>query len=656
MLFLQLYKTLLRHSITVKYLAYFSLPIADMKYQLLLLHLIFFPVIFFPGFNAMQAQTSCQCSVASEQQFGQLIQRNDTVGINRLIISLKSNYNKNCSVNAYDMEIAYLLHQHQLDNMFLAVQQQEKFTAALPCSETLMANVYLNYAGYYSAKNDYEHLSKYAFKALETAEASDDKKHQLKAITYVVYLFTRQDQDAKNWDYIKKAEKIIVTLEDDYTAASHYNWLAFEYENKYTLTERPVLLDSAMAFAIKAKAIAGKYSDYEQLIRCFRVFEACAYHRAEPAIALANMDSALYYARLCNIPSNLASLYLSKAWDLIDLKENAAAIRWQDTSIFYAEQYQQGSPASMKIYSEAVQVYEAAGNLPKAMDAFKKYDHLKDSLFTLQRTEKINELEQRYEKTKNEKEIRELSQEKKIYLLFSVAGLFGLIAVGFFIRQQSFKSKQKIMEAEQRLNRARMNPHFFFNALSSLQSIALQENDGKALAINLSRFSHIMRETLESTYKEYITIEAEIDFLNKYLGLQKLRFPGKFSFEIHVSDNLDPIGYFIPTMILQPFVENSIEHGFTGIDYAGLITLDFNLENDRLQIKISDNGKGFASETKTGTEHISRASQIIRDRFFLLNSTLKSKAGFSIQNNTNEKGVAVVISLPLLLKQDITKI
>ena len=82
-----------------------------------------------------------------------------------------------------------------------------------------------------------------------------------------------------------------------------------------------------------------------------------------------------------------------------------------------------------------------------------------------------------------------------------------------------------------------MNPHFFFNALASLQSYALQQNDGKAIAANLSKFSHIMRETLESTYKEYVTIEQEIVFLHEYIILQQIRFPLKFQYEISVQMN-----------------------------------------------------------------------------------------------------------------------
>ncbi|MBK8310306.1 MAG: histidine kinase [Chitinophagaceae bacterium] len=183
-----------------------------------------------------------------------------------------------------------------------------------------------------------------------------------------------------------------------------------------------------------------------------------------------------------------------------------------------------------------------------------------------------------------------------------------------------------------------MNPHFFFNALSSLQSFALQENDGKALASNLSKFSHIMRETLESTYKEYVTIEQEKIFLLEYLGLQQIRFPSKFTYEINIDENIEPDEQVIPSMILQPFIENSIEHGFLGLDYPGNIVVDFQKIKGNLSISIIDNGKGLAAITKENNEHVSRASQIIKDRIYLLNMKLKTNASFSINNNGNEKG------------------
>ena len=193
-----------------------------------------------------------------------------------------------------------------------------------------------------------------------------------------------------------------------------------------------------------------------------------------------------------------------------------------------------------------------------------------------------------------------------------------------------------------------MNPHFFFNALTALQKFALTGADGNIMASNLSKFSHIMRETLESTYKDYVTIEQEIEFLREYLEVQKIRFPQAFSFNIQAHQNLDVSDLLIPAMIIQPFVENSIEHGFSGIDYAGNVSIFFEQTENEVIIEIKDNGKGLISSPKEINEHISRASQIIKDRIYLLNIKLKSKARFSIDNVTNGTGVMVKIYLPIL--------
>ncbi|MBL0153224.1 MAG: histidine kinase [Chitinophagaceae bacterium] len=200
-----------------------------------------------------------------------------------------------------------------------------------------------------------------------------------------------------------------------------------------------------------------------------------------------------------------------------------------------------------------------------------------------------------------------------------------------------------------------MNPHFFFNALASLQTYALQGNDGKSIASNLSKFSHIMRETLESTYKEYVTLEQEADFLGEYLTLQKMRFPGKFEYSIIIPETMDASELIMPSMILQPFTENSIEHGFSGIETTGQISITFGEAGQDLLVTISDNGKGLLNKPREQDDHISRATQIIRDRIYLLNLKLKTRAGFSIANNPDGPGVMVKITLPLLYKTDIKR-
>ncbi len=578
---------------------------------------------------------------------------NDSTAAFPLIKQLKNSSNKNCRVYGYTLDLWFMLANKKMDTVLALVEEQEKYTTSLPCKETLLPMVYLNYSRCFKRFNDYENMSLYAFKALSGAEAQKNKEAELNAIMDIIHVFTRQNQDESIPQYLKRAEKIIPGLPINYSIAANYNWLAFEYETWYTLTERRSLLDTALLYAGKAVESGKLNNNFEQLSKSFRVYEAVAYHSGDIKKAISFMDSALYYAKQIKIPTNLAGLYIAKATDHLDLGEKNEAIRWTDTSIVYVDRDFKGTLSAVGVYKQASDVYEGAGNLQKAYATFKVYEKLKDSLFKVQRTEKINELEQQYNKAKNEKTIKELAQQKRIYILLAAVGLFALLGLLFFIRQQTLKNKQKILETEQRLNRARMNPHFFFNALSSLQSFAMEGNDGKSIASNLSKFSHIMRETLESTYKEYVTIEQESDFLKEYLELQKIRFPQKFLYEINIDNTIEPDETLIPSMILQPFTENSIEHGFTGISYPGHIAISFSKKENDLHISIIDNGKGLATTARENTEHISRASQIIKDRIYLLNIKLKTKAAFSIENNSNGKGVAVLVRLPLLYKQDI---
>jgi LytS/YehU family sensor histidine kinase len=199
-----------------------------------------------------------------------------------------------------------------------------------------------------------------------------------------------------------------------------------------------------------------------------------------------------------------------------------------------------------------------------------------------------------------------------------------------------------------------MNPHFFFNALTAMQRFALKENDGKALASNLSKFSNIMRETLESSYKEYVTVKQEVEFLKEYMEIQKMRFPELFTYSLMLDGEMEPSDVMIPSMIIQPFIENSIEHGFADIDYPGIIRVDFKQQDKIIMIEITDNGKGLSTPGTKNNEHISRASQIIKDRIYLLNIKLKTKADFSIDNNKEGKGVIVKIHLPVIYANENT--
>ncbi|RZN84761.1 MAG: hypothetical protein EVB11_01535 [Winogradskyella sp.] len=197
-----------------------------------------------------------------------------------------------------------------------------------------------------------------------------------------------------------------------------------------------------------------------------------------------------------------------------------------------------------------------------------------------------NEKEQLAILQKNKAEIDKL----KLLVLTSVLGL--LIFIGYLLyRQRRFKFEREGLRMQQRLLRSQMNPHFMFNTLSVIQN---QIKESKEHASNyLLKFSRLLRLILENSLNDYVQIENELESVRKYLDLQLVRFPDKFSYNIILENFEEEDLLFIPPMLIQPFVENSIEHGFIGINYKGVINIKLSLQDKWISCVIEDNGIGL---------------------------------------------------------------
>jgi len=557
-----------------------------------------------------------------------------------------------CRAYYYELTGERLIKERNYDSADYYLQLAIKEYSNSKCSNLSYLNVYKLLATANNIIGDYEKSIQYSLKVLPLTEATSDKAEEADCLLNIAQSFDRMKQSDKGIEYARKALKIVTLLSPSSKKADLLSKTAARFLWFYQDTKKMAILDSAEKIIEEQLQIARQLKDPALLRRGFNYMNGFAHERKNYKKALLYIDSCLYLLQANNDIALKATTYGDKADVLMEMGNYPEARRFAD-SCLYLHQQVKNPETIANAYALIYQISEQSKDYKAALDAMNSYIEITDSLTRVEKTKAINELEKKYNQEKNEKTIKLLDQQKRIYLLLALAGLLGLITIGFFIYQQSLKHKQKILETEQRLNRARMNPHFFFNALASLQAYALQGNDGKSIAVNLSKFSHIMRETLESTYKDYITIGQEIDFLNEYLELQKTRFPKKFSYYITTGSLVDIDDRIIPSMILQPFVENSIEHGFTGIDYAGIIKIDFKKENENLLITVIDNGKGLAGEERGNGEHISRASQIIKDRLYLLNKKLKTKAHFLITNNEEGAGTVVKVYLPLLQKADV---
>ncbi|MDO5981367.1 sensor histidine kinase [Flavivirga spongiicola] len=604
----------------------------------------------------------CDCNRIITKTERELLEYEDSIQIFRAINRFKESPFQSCKVEGLILEFRYYCSEKKLDKALTLIKEQEQILKNTNCKDYFTYNLYLNKTLYYRASENLEKLSEFAFKALKESEFLKDSEKEIEIIKEVVYLFTRMQESDKNWDYIKRVETLIDEKAHPIELTKHFRWLGYEYEATYTRTGRKTLIDSGLVYIKRAKESALKYKiDYE-LALIYRALEAFSYHKKNPRVALKHIDSAIYYGKRIKGVKNLSGMYNSKAWDHLDLKQYEEAVKWMDTALYHDNKTLRGggTAANMMLHHDAADLFESAGNIEKAYNSFRIHSKMKDSILNRDKIKMVNELETKYKTELKDAEIENLNQQQQIdaleiknkrsqiYWLIVLVALISLIGIIiFFIYQQrSLKNKMRLITTEQRLNRARINPHFFFNAMASLQSFANKENSPKTSAF-LSRFAKIMRQSLESTYTELVTIEKEIEFVIQYLETQKLLFPDKFDYKIEYEDTLEINELKMPGMLMQPFLENSIEHGFKNIDYKGKMVVNLKESPNEICITIRDNGMNLNENTPT-KKHTSRAIQIVRDRLVLFNQQQKYNARFEILNLKEMKGFEIVIYLPKL--------
>ena len=309
-------------------------------------------------------------------------------------------------------------------------------------------------------------------------------------------------------------------------------------------------------------------------------------------------------------------------------------------------------------------IYADKGNYKKAYTYQKKYEKLSDSLKSIESKKNIAELDTKYQSELKDTKINSLHHEnlakqEKIKLQErTVIGLvlLGVITIIIFIlvyTQSKLKGQFKILNLDQKLLRSQMNPHFIFNALIAIQNYILTNKKFEA-SDYLSKFAMLMRSILESSRGDFITLAQEIDLLKNYVSLQQLRFENSFNFVLEIDKNLDLNSMQFPPMILQPFVENAIEHGLRKIeDREKFLIIKYILNFDKLFVSIEDNGIGIGdSELTRATKHRSFAMQIVNERIKNIAKIYKEDISIEIKDYSKDKlknGTVINFSIPIKL-------
>lgn len=270
-------------------------------------------------------------------------------------------------------------------------------------------------------------------------------------------------------------------------------------------------------------------------------------------------------------------------------------------------------------------------------NAYKNYVLFKEYNDTLQlrkSSQGLLDARIKYEADNHKKEVDLLSLRLKNNRLLNIGftGLIILISIiGILIvrgakneeRRRLSELNRKISELTQANLRQQMNPHFIFNTLNSIQYFMFQ-HDKLATNSYLTKFSSLMRKVLENSQHTSVPLRDELDALTLYLELESLRFKDKFEYVLTVDEEIDPLLYKVPTMLMQPYVENSICHGLKHLEGKGSVKIDIKLGNGILICTIEDNGIGREAareiDNAKGAKHNSLGMRITNSRLDLVNS------------------------------------
>jgi hypothetical protein len=245
-----------------------------------------------------------------------------------------------------------------------------------------------------------------------------------------------------------------------------------------------------------------------------------------------------------------------------------------------------------------------------------------------------------------------------IFILFAIV-LYFKYSIDKTKKEEQKKAEisKQLAELEMKALLAQMNPHFTFNAINSIQNYILDNEVDKALSY-LSDFSKIIRQTLENATKEFISLDEEIDYIERYLNLEQMRFDKQFVYEIKVNSEIDRETTLIPPMIIQPYAENAIKHGLRHKKGKGKLIIEFGMDEPNiLSCFIEDNGVGRKTSEKINKtirkNHNGAGMAITKNRIQKLKEVYKSDqynvhVSDLLTSDKRAKGTRVEIHLPLI--------
>lgn len=302
-------------------------------------------------------------------------------------------------------------------------------------------------------------------------------------------------------------------------------------------------------------------------------------------------------------PEKVANNYLNLSITHLNLKEYTTAKKYIDSVFNGFTQHMSFIDLKEALKTDLEITYKQGKGIETTMpqlDSLLNYlaqnydDRINNEMQVLQASfEKEKVLEQE----KNIAEIKSLKFQRNQYILFVLLLIVIVLTILIlnFYRQRKFSMEKQNFLLQQRLLRSQMNPHFIFNSLSLIKQNV--EKNKAQYAKYIVKLSRLLRTVFDNSTKDYVPLEDELQSLEDYIELQQFRFPNRFTYEIENTISTDT-ELFIPPMLLQPFVENAIIHGFGKLETTGHLWVQLSYKKEYLVCIIDDTGVGIEQTTK----------------------------------------------------------
>ena len=513
-----------------------------------------------------------------------------------------------------------------------------------------ISNSYENIGSVYKDLADYDKAIIYQMKSLKIREKSNHPR-LVNNYTALATVYQKLQDTINHFQYLNKA-KIAISKNDNpdnFQMAIIHNEIAGYYNTLNDMDSALVNYKLVAYYSEKGNWKRGMAVGYGNMAEVYSEYgeidKAIAMHKKVLMLSL-EIDDCM---GITEEYSYLAGLYReSGKIDSSIILINKALQKTEECGLDHEK---------LSAYEFISEIYESIKEPAIALNFYKKARTLKDSLYNIEKHNSIIEIETQYETEKKEQQIELLSAENQIKnqnikmgLAFIILLIISII-LGVYV--QYTRKKQTILEQDklkQKLFRSQMNPHFIFNALGSIQNY-MYKNETKKAAQFLGNFASLSRSILKYSSEESIDLEKEIETLKNYIELERMRMKDSFDYEIVLSNDLETEFIHIPPMMIQPFIENAIKHGFRDIHKDGKLRIEFEDKTEYIKVVIIDNGIGLnISNQSKNMDHESMSTGIFNQRMKYIRKKYPRIPEMEMKDITDNQltGTKVSIFLPIM--------